>query len=133
MSIDYDKFGHCSICHKNMLIEEIIDNRPQQRFTAEYCEAEFLLSDKSKMRVAMCTICKSNLIEEQHDSIMQTVINGWGEQVKGLDWEEEKKQAYMDRYSQLNIVTNSENVPQDILETKFSEFSKVKEVKNVNY
>jgi len=81
------------------------------------------------MRVAMCQPCKDNLTEEQHDDIMQCVIAGWQKDVDTLPWTDEKKQAHMDRYSQLQIVANSENVPVDILQKKFDIYKQ--EVKNV--
>ena len=124
--IDFDKYGHCCLCHKNMLIEQVIDGKVQKRFTPDYIENQYLLSDGSKMRVAMCVDCKVNLTDKQSNEIMQCVIKGWQVQVNELDWTDEKKKAHMDRYSQLEIVANAENVPQDILDVKIQEFQKAK-------
>ena len=34
--MEADKFGFCVKCHKNMIVEQIIDGRIQKRFTADY-------------------------------------------------------------------------------------------------
>ena len=125
-----DEFGHCIVCHKNMLVEEVIDGKVQKRFTPEYTEAQFLLNDKSKMRVAICQPCKNSLKEEHYNEVMQCVIAGWQKQVDVLPWSKEKKQSHMDKYSKLRIVTNSENVQPDVLEHKFNQYKK--EVENGN-
>ena len=37
MSIyEYDRFGTCILCSKDMVIEQVIDNKVQKRFTADY-------------------------------------------------------------------------------------------------
>ena len=128
-----DTFGHCVKCSKNMLIKQVIGGKVQNRFTPDYTEVQYLLNDGSKMRVAMCIDCKNNLTENNSSDIMQSVINGWQVQVDSLDWTKEKKQAYMDRYSQLEIVTNAEGIQPDVLNNKLKEHLESKlESKNVN-
>ena len=128
-----DTYGHCVLCGKNMLIKQVIDGKVQERFTPDYTEAQFLLNDKSKMNVAMCQGCKNNITDEQHTDIMQSVISGWQVQVDNSDWTDEKKQAHMEKYSQLEIVSNSEDIPPDVLDNKFNTYlnSKAEPIKGV--
>lgn len=129
MPVIPDEFGHCIICHKNMLIEQVIDGKAQKRFTPDYTESQFLLSDNSKMRVAICTDCKSTLTQEQENDIMASVIAGWQLQVDTLPWTDEKKQAHMDRYSALEIVFNADKATDNVLAVKLNEYQQG--VKNV--
>jgi len=120
--ITYDKYGHCVVCHKNMLIEAVIDNKVQKRFTPEYQETEFLLDDGSKMRVAICESCKSGISKKDETKIMDCVKEGWKVELDGLPhWSNERKQKYLDKYMKLEIVCNSDNVPKDILDNKLKE------------
>jgi len=129
--IKHDKYGHCSLCHKNMLIEQIIDGKPTMRFLPDYVEAEYLLDDNSKMRVAMCTQCKTNLSEDDNETVMDTVKRGWQEQVKKYDhWTQERKNKYLETYNKKEIVCMSAGVPDDILATKLSVYKAKKEKAN---
>jgi len=119
----FDCYGHCVLCHKNMVIEQSIDGKALKRFTPEYAETEYLLDDGSRMRVAICNTCKNGLSELLEDDIMKCVVKGWAEEVKGFKhWDQEKKDKYMARYGKLKIVVNSENVPQDILDKKLKKY-----------
>jgi hypothetical protein len=132
MPIDFDKYGHCVVCHKNMIIKQIIDQKEKERFTSDYDETEYLLSDGSKMRVAICRNCKFELKEGHSDKIMKTVHRGWVEEVKGIEgWDDKKRDAYLNKYSKLKIVCKSDNTPEDVLNDRLSEFHK-KEVAHVS-
>ena len=128
MEINYDKFGFCCLCHKQMVIEEVIDSKVQIRFTPEYIEEEFLLDNGSRMRVAMCIQCKQSYSDKENDKIMQSVVSGWEKEVEVLNWNEEKKEKYRKDYYELKIVTKSFGKPLDILEKALKEF-KDKKVK----
>ena len=117
-AIDWDAYGHCVICHKNMAFKQVIGMKEVKRFSPDYCEGEYLLDDGSKMLVAMCQACKAKTTEEDLPKIMDTVIRGWGQEVEKLEWSKEKQSNYMDRYSQLNIVCDSEDKPNDFLAEK---------------
>jgi len=106
-TIDFDKFGHCCMCHKDMTFTQVIDGKEQLRFSPKYTEEEFLLNDGSKMRVALCMDCKKHLTEKHHRNIMKCIIKGWQKDVDTLPWTEEKKKAHMDKYSALEIVIKS--------------------------
>ena len=104
MTIDYDKYGHCCLCHKDMLIDQVIDGRVQKRFTADYTEKEYLLDDGTKMRVALCIDC-AETADDNTKKIMQSVVRGWEEEVNEFKhWDKEKKDNYLRRYSTLKIV-----------------------------
>lgn len=127
--MDWDEYGHCVWCHKNMLVERVSDMKVIKMFTPDYDETEFLLNDGSRMRVAICKPCKANITDEDNQKIMACVIKGWQKEVDMLvkdekrpDWTEERAEAHMDKYSSLQIVTNSTNLPQDICEEKLAEF-----------
>lgn len=107
-AIDYDLFGHCVICHKNMIIEQAIDGIVQKRYTPDYTERQFVLNDGSKMRVAMCLKDAEAQIDAKQ--IMDCVINGWeretAEMVKSdlfPHWTPEKKEVYMNEYRKKEI------------------------------
>ena len=123
-TIDYDCFGHCVFCHKDMIITQIIDNVPMKRFSIEYDETEYLLDNGSKMRVAICKPCKAKLTEKDTPEIMECVKRGWKKELTQLSWSEEKKNDYIERYDKLNIV--SKPIKEIIVDT-FED--KIKEVK----
>jgi hypothetical protein len=109
-TIDYDKFGHCIKCHKNMIIEQVIDNEVRKRMSTDYREVEFLLSSGSRMRVAICKDCQETLSEKEHNSIMECVVNGWKKELEELHhWSKEKKDNYMETYGKLTISSRLEN------------------------
>ena len=126
-----DKFGHCVICHNNLLIEAVIDGKIQRRFKTEHSETMFLLNDGSKMRVAICTVCKPLVSEDKFIDIMDSVYEGW---VKGIKesktgyWDnKERKERYLKRYREKEIVTVADKVPPDILAKKLKEHKEKKE------
>jgi len=109
--MDWDQYGHCVKCHKNMLIDEVIEGKSQRRLTAEYTEKEFKLNDGSVMRVALCLKCADNIKPEDRNSIMECVIKGWDKETTDLvesslypNWTEYRKENYMKEYSKKTIV-----------------------------
>ena len=119
-TMNYDKFGHCTKCHKNMFITEIIGGEPVERFTGQYAEQEYVLSDGTKMRVAICKECKADLTDDDSEYIMECVIRGWDVATNDLvknkkrpTWTKEKKKAYMKKYSKLKIVRSANEKKKD--------------------
>lgn len=109
--MDWDEYGHCCLCHRNMLIEQVIDGKIQKRFTPEYTEKSYKLDDGSLMRVALCLQCTSNITEEDNKKIMDCVVKGWDRETDKLvesplfpEWTPDKKKQHMDVYSKRNIV-----------------------------
>ena len=133
MDIIPDSFGCCVVCHKSMLIEEVIGGKVEKRFTHEYVEGEFLLDDGSKMRVAMCLDCKGKYsgTDKEKSYIMDCVKAGWKKEPPNMkDWSAEKTKAYNEKYDNLNIVSSSEDCSKDALEKRFKEH---KEKKNESH
>ncbi len=118
-----DKFGHCVVCHQNMLIEKVIDNKVVRVLKPIYEETEYLLDDGSTMNVAICRFCKNELTEKDNDYVMKCVKRGWELELEMLnDWSEAKKKDYLDRYSKKEIVANSEGMVSDIKSRKLQEY-----------
>jgi predicted molibdopterin-dependent oxidoreductase YjgC len=114
--MDFDKFGHCILCSKCLLIEQVIGGRVERRFTAEHDEVEVLLDDGSRMRICTCRKCKKEMGKKDYNKIMEKVRNGWHREIDDLRWDAEKKKKYFDRYGSLQIVTKSDSKPDDILD-----------------
>ena len=135
-AIDWDSFGHCCLCHKNMAFKQVVGMKEVQRFSPEYCEAEFMLNDNSKMKVALCQPCKDSITEKDYPRIEDSVIRGWEQEITQLGWSEPRKKEYMDRYSQIKIVCDSEDKHNDHLKEKMQVYKtninieKLKEAKN---
>jgi hypothetical protein len=121
-SIDWDSFGHCVVCHKNMAFKQVIGMKETYRFSPDYCEGEYLLSDISKMKVALCKQCKENLTSDDYVKIMDCVVRGWQQELDRSNWSEEKKKTYMDRYSKLVILCDAEDKSKDYLLNKYQEY-----------
>jgi hypothetical protein len=126
IKLTYDAYGHCVVCHRNLIYEQVIGQKVTKRFSVDYAETEYLLDDKSKMRVAICKPCKSVITDEDSKKVMDCVKAGWAEEVKTLNWSAEKKTAYLKEYNKREIVCISENVPKDILVKKHEEYKEVK-------
>ena len=124
--MEYDKFGHCVLCHKPMITEQVIDGVVKERFTPEYREEELLMSDGSRMRVAMCTDCKATYSKEDYKKVMDCVNAGWEEELKVLNWDNEKKDKYRNKFYKLEIVNKTGNKPTETLEKELNEFHKQK-------
>lgn len=124
-AIDYDLFGHCSCCHNNMLIEQVVGGKVIKRFTADYAEVEYLLNDGSKMRVSVCKPCQEKGIHLDLNRVMTSVVKGWQHEVdekvkdeKRPDWNQERADAHMEWYGNLDLVTATEGHDADSLKLK---------------
>ena len=120
-----DKFGHCVICHKNLLVEQYVDNKFILRFTPDYDESMFFLNDASKMRVAICKPDKAKLTENDFDYIMECVFQGWLlelEENKTGHWSKEKKDRFIQVYKKKRIVAKADGVPIDVLKKKLNQY-----------
>lgn len=134
--MNYDRYGHCCSCHKNMLIDEVVGGKIIQRWTADYDESEYLLNDGSKMRVTICKQCQAQGKHLDTKDIMDKVIRGWKSETDILvldenkpDWTKEKQEKHMATYSKREIVTFTEGKDEEILKEHLDSFTKVKELK----
>lgn len=121
-AINWDSFGHCVICHKNMAFKQVIGMKETYRFAPEYCEGEFLLSDFSKMKVALCRTCKATITVEQYPIIMDCVVRGWKQELDRSNWTQARKDEYIDKYSKLVIICDAEGVSKEVLLEKYQEY-----------
>lgn len=122
---NYDVFGHCVKCHRNLLIQEVIDGKVAQRFHPDHGHVEYLLDDGSRMRVCMCQPCQSILddSDETRDAIMHCVIDGWKHEVETYShWDESKKREYINEYFKKKLIVKSDRMPKDHLDKKLKEF-----------
>jgi len=123
--IDYDKHGHCVVCHEDMLYTQIIDEKPQKRLSPLFSETEYMLDDGSKMRVAICLDCKANLKDDDEEKkrVMDCVFKGWRHEIRKYShWDQDKKEDYLRKYSKRKIVTRSEKIDSDVLHKKLKKF-----------
>lgn len=126
-TVDYDLFGHCIICHRNMLEDKMIDGVMVQVLNGDYRETEYLLDTGSKMRVAMCVQCKTKLTDtaEEMSSIIKTVIKGWeietddlvSDNKKSL-WTKQHKEAHMKEYRKRKIDSRIEGLSSGTIKSK---------------
>jgi hypothetical protein len=114
--IDFDKYGHCVLCHKVLIFKQVIDQKVVERYAPDYAEDEFLLDDGSRMRVCMCKNCLNTHTEKDHKKIMKCVIKGWEEEIKVINWSEQRKKDYLDKYTKKYILCNSLNKHKDYLD-----------------
>ena len=133
-----DTYGHCVLCHTNMIYEQVIDSKVQQRFHTDYGEITYLLDDGSNMRVAVCKKCQAIMEDdiEEKGYIMDCVKEGWKAETRKLvedknktDWDEKRRKKYLDRYNKLNIVIKSDNVAKDVLNRRLKDHRKSKKEK----
>lgn len=131
-----DKYGHCVVCHKGLLIERVVDGKAVKIFSPDKEESEFLLDDGSRMRVCICRGCKKDVDLSNEDTqkiIMEAVINGWDLEVKSLvednkkpDWDSKRGKEYMDVYKKRNIVLYADKVEKHVIANRIENIKKEK-------
>lgn len=131
--IDFDVYGHCVVCHENLMVEQAIDGEVIKRFVGKQTHTDFVLSDGSIMRVMICKPCLKALKEEDHEEIMNCVIRGWDVETdllianKRKGWDKQKKDAYMEKYSKLSIAFKDDGLSEDLRKHKYKKYIKDKE------
>lgn len=130
-----DEFGKCIKCHKSLLENKFYGNSWHQGFSGDYTTTELLLDDGSKMKVVICQKCKESLEDKDLEGIMKSVVIGWEKELEKLNWSEERKKAYMYKYSKLEPVCVSENKPILVLDEKLNLFrdKKLKSLKEIKH
>ena len=111
--MNYDKFGHCVKCHINMLVNDKNDKgQPIERLSGKADHMDLKLNDGSKMRVLICSKCKSSYSHDKHSQeVMQSVIAGWEKECDQLvadetrpEFDSKWKETYMTEYSKKEII-----------------------------
>ena len=130
-----DKYGHCVICHRNLLTERMVDGKIITMFVPDHDETEFLLNDGSRMRVCICKKCKSE--NELGDSkvqktVMECVVNGWELETEALvadekkpEWDKNRAESYMKVYANKKIEFHSEGLSTQVIEERKERLKKV--------
>jgi hypothetical protein len=78
------------------------------RFLGIARTAQFTLNNRSKMDVMLCNVCYKGLTPNDCKYIMESVIRGWGEEMKLCAWPDKQKSEHMDRYSNLFISSRTD-------------------------
>lgn len=106
---EFDKAGYCCKCH--VAIAEFDGDQKIVRLLGSYRLVDFLLDDKSVMRVALCEECKAGLQPEHTTEIMESVYKGWVFEMEHyLKWPEERRKAYTKSYGKKFIVGREDGV-----------------------
>lgn len=135
MSTDnIDRFGHCVICHRNLITKRVVDGKVIDMFVPEHDHADFLLNNGSMMKVCCCKICKNTYdltSDKVHEQVMEACQKGWELESKMLvadekipDWTQEKADKYLADMSKLDIDSHAENIDKNALAVKSQELSK---------
>lgn len=122
---DIDKFGHCVVCHKDLLTKRIVDGKVVDMFLPIYDETMFLLNSGSQMQVTICRPCKqlTDLSDTKvHNDIMAAVQKGWQLESKLLvdnnTWTKEQGDKYLNDMDKLDIDCNSENLDKYVIQQR---------------
>lgn len=111
-----DKFGHCSLCHENLLVPRVVGGKEIMTFTPDFDQTEFVISNKSKMIVCMCKACKSKADLSSatvQENIMKSVKLGWDGELG-----EEKRQPI--GYENLSILFHSEGIDDYVIQNRLA-------------
>lgn len=124
---DIDKFGHCIICHKNLLTKRVVDGKVVDMFLPIYSDTMFLLSNGSQMQVTICKPCKEST--DLNDSkirknIMEAIMKGWELETKlkveekDANFTEENRKKYLDYMDKITIDQHSEYLDKYVIQTR---------------
>lgn len=130
-----DRFGHCCVCHKNLITQRVVDGKVIDMFLPIHGHTDFLLNNGSIMKVCICTPCKENVdltSKVVHGYIMDACLKGWDLETKALvedgaypNWTPETKKIYMDRMAKLSIDCHSDNLSPVIIQDRVKELTKI--------
>lgn len=130
---DIDKFGHCVICHKNLLTKRVVDGKVVDMLTPIYSDTMFLLNNGSQLPVTICKVCKA--ITDLKDpvvfvQVMAAVNKGWELEgklkVETGEIDEEKRQRIFDSVKNLSIDCHSENMDRYAIQERTIALLKIK-------
>lgn len=112
-----DVYGHCCLCHENLLVPRIVGGKEIMTFTPKFDQTEFVISNKSRMVVCMCKDCKEkkDLSDSNiHDEVMKSVIEGW---------ELKPEMAPLD-FDKFSILFHSEGIDDYVINNRLSALGK---------
>lgn len=111
-----DKFGHCSLCHDNLLVPRVVGGKEIMTFTPDFDQTEFIISNKSRMIVCICKTCKANANlgdANIQTSIMDSVKLGWDGELG-----DNKRQPM--GYEDINILFHSEGIDDYVVQNRLA-------------
>ena len=101
--IDYDKLGHCAMCHKKIGDFPFPERPYLIKWNPEKREVNFRLTNGSILHTAMCEKCSNNVTEENFSAVMHSVIRGWEEELKYSTMSDKEKTEYVKNFFGLKI------------------------------
>ena len=111
-----DVFGYCIMCGLKCIEERVVDGVSRVVFTKDKDELQFILNDKSRMRVLVCKKCKNEYSEKDNEYIMKAVQRGWQHEIETYShWTDDRKKEYMKKYGALEIVCRDDTKVNEIL------------------
>lgn len=122
-----DKYGHCIICHRDMILNRVVGGKSVPMFHTDHDHTEFVINNKSKLVVCMCKICKSTI--DLHDEnvqkdVMKSVLNGWKMEQETLISEGKQtiKEAtkIIDSHKKLDILFHSEGIDDYVINDRLN-------------
>lgn len=130
-----DRFGHCCVCHKNMITKRVVDGKVIDMFLPDHDHTDFLLDNGSIMKVCMCKSCKANVdltSPKVHKYIMEACLKGWELETKALiadeslpNWNEDTAKIYLEKMSKLNIDCHSDSFSPVAVQDRVKELNKL--------
>lgn len=127
---DIDRFGHCVICHNNLITKRIIDGKSTEIFLPIHDHTKFMLDNGSTMEVCICKLCKESIDLSDsivHENIMKSVQKGWELETKLLiennTWDIHHGNKYLQDMSKLKISIHADNIENRLLEVKSQELA----------
>lgn len=112
-----DEYGHCVLCHDNLLVPRVVGGKQIMTFTPEFDQTEFVISNKSRMVICICKGCKesADLADRDiHNNIMESVISGW----------ELKPEMAPLGFDKFTILFHSENIDDYVVQNRLAEMDK---------
>lgn len=133
-----DRFGHCVVCHMNLITKRVVDGKVVEMFMPIHAETTFLLDNGSQMKVCMCKPCqeKTDLQDPVvQANIMEAVQKGWELETKILvadeklpEWTQEYADKYLAKMSELAIDCHSEDLAANVIQERIKELVCVKPI-----
>ena len=96
------EYGICLLCEK-----QLMDSCPTcsaKRHNGQYTEVEVELTNKNRMRLAVCLECKDKVHLHDKKEIMDAVREGWKREQLRDHWPQEQINRYHDQVKDLAIV-----------------------------
>lgn len=128
-----DRFGHCVVCHKNLITKRVVDGKVIEMFMPIHDHTDFMLNNGSTMKVCICKPCKetTDLSDpEIQENIMEACLKGWELETEILvadktlpEWTRDHADEYLQNMATLNIEVHTDTLDKEALVVKSQELS----------